>query len=51
MKLRILCTLAILAGLAAAPGAEQFRWEAGHGSERRTSTGISPTTSIAWSSA
>jgi hypothetical protein len=33
MKLRILCTLAILAGLAAAPGAEQFRWEAGRGSE------------------
>jgi Putative adhesin len=29
MTLRILCTLAILAGLAAAPGAEQFRWEAG----------------------
>ena len=33
MKLRILCTLAILAGLAAAPGAEQFHWEAGHGSD------------------
>jgi hypothetical protein len=30
MTLRILCTLAILVGLAAAPGAEQFRWEAGH---------------------
>lgn len=30
MTLRILCTLAILAGLAAAPGAQQFRWEAGH---------------------
>jgi hypothetical protein len=29
MTLRILCTLAILVGLAAAPGAEQFRWEAG----------------------
>jgi hypothetical protein len=29
MKLRILFTLAILAGLAAAPGAEQFQWEAG----------------------
>ena len=34
MKLRILCTLAILAGLAAAPGAEQFHWEAGHGSDQ-----------------
>lgn len=29
MTLRILCTLAILVGLAAAPGAEQFRWDAG----------------------
>lgn len=29
MKLRILFTLAILAGLAAAPGAQTFRWEAG----------------------
>ena len=29
MILRILCTLAILAGLAAAPGAQQFQWEAG----------------------
>ena len=33
MKLRILFTLAILAGLAAAPGAEQFHWEAGHGAD------------------
>jgi len=33
MKLRILFTLAILAGLAAAPGAEQFRWEPGHGTD------------------
>jgi hypothetical protein len=31
MTLRILCTFAILVGLAAAPGAEQFRWDAGHG--------------------
>jgi Putative adhesin len=31
MTLRILFTLAILVGLAAAPGAEPFRWEAGHG--------------------
>ena len=31
MTLRILFTLAILVGLAAAPGAEQFQWEAGHG--------------------
>lgn len=29
MKLRILFTLAILAGLAAAPGAQTFRWKAG----------------------
>ena len=33
MKLRILFTLAILAGLAAAPGAEQFHWEAGRGTD------------------
>lgn len=29
MMLRVLCTLAILAGLAAAPGAQSFHWEAG----------------------
>ena len=34
MKLRILFTLAILAGLAAAPDAEQFHWEAGRGTDR-----------------
>jgi hypothetical protein len=33
MTLRILCTLAILVGLAAAPGAEQFRWEAGRSAD------------------
>jgi hypothetical protein len=33
MTHRILFTLAILAGLAAAPGAEQFHWEAGHGAD------------------
>jgi hypothetical protein len=30
MTLRLLFTLAILVGLAAAPGAQQFRWEADH---------------------
>lgn len=34
MTLRILCTLAILAGLAAAPGAQQFQWEAGRSADR-----------------
>ena len=33
MTLRILFTLAILTGLAAAPGAEQFHWEAGPGTD------------------
>ncbi len=34
MTLRILFTLAILAGLAAAPGAQQFHWQAGHDTDR-----------------
>ena len=40
MTLRILFTLAILAGLAAAPAAQTFRWEPGHSDSSRISRAV-----------